>query len=163
MAALDNPHWEDYAQARAAGLSQRNAYRKAYPRSKSWKDGTVDVKACNLEKEDKILVRYQELKDAAAFMAGGSVMTRIEKREILANMARDETLSAADRQRAIDLDNKMENEYTSKADASEQQARIDRIKAETARIKGENNDDISQDDGFMEALQGEVAEVWQQE
>lgn len=163
MAALENPHWEEYAQARAAGLSQRNAYRKAYPRSENWKDGTVDVKACNLEKEDKILVRYRELKDAAAFMAGGAVMTRIEKREILANMARDETLPTADRQRAIDLDNKMENEYTSKADASEQQARIDRIKAETAKIKGEDRNENDPDDGFLDAIRGEVDKVWQQE
>ena len=163
MAALDNPHWEDYAQARAEGLSQRKAYRKAYPRSEKWKDATVDAKACNLEKEDKILARYKELKDAAAFMAGGAVMTRIEKREILANMARDETLPAADRQRAIDLDNKMENEYASKADATEQQARIDKIKAETARIKGEDRNEEGQNDGFIAALRGEVSEVWQEE
>lgn len=162
MAALDNPHWEDYAQARAAGLSQRKAYRKAYPRSEKWKDGTVDAKACNLEKEDKILARYQELKEAAAFMAGGAVMTRIEKRELLASMARDEKLPAADRQRAIDLDNKMENEYTSKADTDEQQARIDKIKAETARIKGEEPDGNTPDDGFIDALQGQVPEVWQE-
>lgn len=159
MAALDNPHWEDYAQARAAGLSQRKAYRKAYPRSEKWKDATVDAKACNLEKEDKILARYQELKEAAAFIAGGAVMTRIEKRELLARMARDERLHVSDRQRAIDLDNKMENEYTSKADVDEQKARTERIRAETARIKGDGNEDIP-DDGFVDALKGEAAEVW---
>lgn len=113
MAALSNPHHEDYAQARAAGLSQRKAYRKAYPRSENWKDGTVDAKACNLEKLDKIKARYQELKDIAAQSAGGAVMTRNEKRRLLAEMARNEELPASDRQRAIDLDNKMEDEYTS--------------------------------------------------
>lgn len=162
MAALENTHWEDYAQARVAGLSQRKAYRKAYPRSEKWKDSTVDAKACKLEKEDKILARYNELKEAAAFMAGGAVMTRNEKREMLASMARDETLPAADRQRAIDMDNKMENEYTSKADREEQRARTDRIKAETARIKGEGLSDNMPDDGFIDALRGEVAEVWQE-
>lgn len=113
MAALSNPHHEDYAQARAAGLSQRKAYRKAYPRSVNWKDGTVDAKACNLEKLDKIKARYQELKEIAAQSAGGAVMTRNEKRRLLAEMARNEELPASDRQRAIDLDNKMEDEYTS--------------------------------------------------
>ena len=161
MAALENPHWEDYAQARAAGLSQRKAYRKAYPRSEKWKDSTVDAKACHLEKEGKIVARYNELKETAAFMAGGAVMTRNEKRRLLANMARDKTLPAADRQRAIDLDNKMENEYTSKSDTEEQQARIDKIKAETARIKGEEPDGSTQDDGFIDALKGQVPEVWQ--
>lgn len=162
MAALSNPHWEDYAQARAEGLSQRKAYRKAYPRSEKWKDGTVDAKACNLEKEDKIVARYNELKDAAAFMAGGAVLTRIEKRELLATMARDETLPAADRQRAIDLDNKMEDEYTRHKDKEEQQARIDKLKAETSRIKGEEPDGNTPDDGFIDALQGQVPDVWQE-
>lgn len=111
MAALSNPHWEDYAQARAAGLSQRKAYRAAYPKSEKWKDSTVDVKASKLEKEDKVLVRYQELKDEAANAAGGAVMTRNEKREMLAKMARDTNLTARERQAAIDIDNRMEDEY----------------------------------------------------
>jgi hypothetical protein len=160
MPALTNPKWEDYAQARASGLSQRKAYRKAYPRSEKWKDGTVDAKACNLEKEDKIRARYAELKDTAALMAGGAVMTRNEKRELLATMARDDTLPAADRQRAIDLDNKMEDEYTRHKDKEEQQARIDKLKAETAKIKGDDPDGDMPGDGFIEALNGEVEAVW---
>ena len=43
--------------------------------------------------------------------------------------------------------------------AAEQQARIDKLKAETARIKGEDTD-TDQDDGFIEALKGEVADTW---
>ena len=112
MAALVNPHWEDYAQARAAGDSQRVAYRKAYPRSEKWKDATVDNKAYVMEKKGEIRARYQELKEAAANAADGCVMTRIEKRTLLAEMARNPENSPADRQRAIDLDNKMEDEYT---------------------------------------------------
>ena len=75
------------------------------------KDSTVDVKASKLEKEDKVLVRYQELKDEAANAAGGAVMTRNEKREMLAKMARDTNLTARERQAAIDIDNRMEDEY----------------------------------------------------
>lgn len=159
MAVLDNARHETFAQELAKGVSQRKAYRAAYPNSENWKDSTVDAKACNLAKKDKIMARFQELKEEAA---AGAVMTRKEKRELLATMARDETLPAADRQRAIDLDNKMENEYTSKADANEQQARIDKIKAETARIRGEEADENNQDDGFIDALQGQVPEVWQE-
>lgn len=114
MAALSNPHWEDYAQARASGLSQRKAYRAAYPKSEKWKDSTVDAKACNLEKQDKVRARYQEIKDDAANSAGGAVMSRNEKREMLAAMARNQELSVADRQRAIDMDNKMEDEYATR-------------------------------------------------
>lgn len=48
------------------------------------------------------------------------------------------------------------------ADTEEQKARIDKIKAETARIRGEEPDENNQDDGFIDALQGQVPEVWQE-
>jgi phage terminase small subunit len=48
------------------------------------------------------------------------------------------------------------------ADREEQQARIEKLKAETARIKGEDPDGSAQDDGFMDALRGEVADAWQE-
>ncbi len=109
MAVLANPHWEDYAQARAKGMSQRKAYREAFPSSAKWKDNTVDNKASALEREHKeILARYEELKAEAATEA---VLTRAEKREMLADMARNPELSARERQAAIDIDNKMEDEY----------------------------------------------------
>lgn len=112
MAVLANPHWEDYAQARAKGLSQRKAYREAYPSSVKWKDNTVDSKASELERKNgAILDRLAEIKEEAANAAGGAVMTRNEKRQMLADMARNPELSARERQAAIDIDNKMEDEY----------------------------------------------------
>lgn len=119
MAVLSNPHWEDYAQARAEGLSQRKAYRKAFPRAEAWKDNTVDNKASALERDNgEILARYQELKNEAAHAAGGAVLTRNEKRMLLAKMARDPELSPKERQGAIDLDNKMEDEYINRVEAN---------------------------------------------
>ena len=109
MAVLSNPRWEAYAQARAKGLSQIKAYREAYPKSINWKDDTVDNKASALERNNaQIKARYSELKEEAATDA---VLTRAEKREILAAMARNEELSAKERQSAIDIDNKMQDEY----------------------------------------------------
>lgn len=110
MAVLKNPRWENFAQALAAGDSQRTAYRKAYTKSQKWKDNTVDSRAYELLKNSEVLDRYNELKAEAAI---GVVLARKEKREILAKMARDENLLPSDRQRAIDLDNKMEDEYVS--------------------------------------------------
>ena len=49
-----------------------------------------------------------------------------------------------------------------KKDEEEQQARIDKIKAETARIKCEEPGENTPDDGFIDALQGQVPEVWQE-
>lgn len=118
MAVLDNARHETFAQELAKGVSQRKAYRAAYPKSEKWKDATVDAKACNLAKDDKVKARYTELKEEAAKAAGGAVMTRNEKRMLLAEMARNMELPASDRQRAIDLDNKMEDEYTSNVNLS---------------------------------------------
>lgn len=50
----------------------------------------------------------------------------------------------------------------SERDIEEQIARIDKLKAETARIKGESPDDNNTDDGFIEALQSECESVWQE-
>ena len=54
--------------------------------------------------------------------------------------------------------------WTAKADLDEeeQRARIDKLKAETARIKGEGQGEEMQDDGFLEALRGEVAATWEE-
>jgi phage terminase small subunit len=52
---------EKYVQGLVAGLTQRKAYRNAYPNSENWKDSTVDSKASVLLKNEKVLARYQEL------------------------------------------------------------------------------------------------------
>ena len=55
------PKQEKYVQGLVAGLSQRKAYREAYPNSTKWKDATVDNKASAMLREDEILARYNEL------------------------------------------------------------------------------------------------------
>ena len=52
---------EKYVQGLVAGLSQRQAYLKAYPNSKEWKDRTVDSRASELLKKSNVLGRYNEL------------------------------------------------------------------------------------------------------
>ncbi|TCL35635.1 phage terminase small subunit [Anaerospora hongkongensis] len=54
---------EKFVQAIITGMSQREAYRSAYPKSKNWADNVVDVKASELLKNGKVLVRYNELHD----------------------------------------------------------------------------------------------------
>ena len=51
----------------------------------------------------------------------------------------------------------------SEKDIEEQIARIEKTKAETARIKGESPDDEKADDGFLEALQSKAESVWQEQ
>ncbi|MGT2834031.1 terminase small subunit [Streptococcus hyointestinalis] len=60
MAKL-TPKQELFVQGIIAGLSQRQAYRKAYPSAKSWQDNVVDNRASELLKNGEVLVRYREL------------------------------------------------------------------------------------------------------
>ena len=48
-------------------------------------------------------------------------------------------------------------------DNEEQRARIEKTKAETSRIKGEDPGADAQDDGFLEAMRGETQSVWEEE
>ena len=52
---------EKYVQGLVTGLSQRKAYREAYPNSIDWKDRTVDSRASELFKKSNVLGRYNEL------------------------------------------------------------------------------------------------------
>lgn len=66
MAGNLTQNQELYAQARSRGLTQRQAYREAYPRSRNWKDSSVDNKACALESNVKVAARLAELNKQAA-------------------------------------------------------------------------------------------------
>lgn len=52
---------EKYVQGLVAGLSQREAYKQAYPNSTKWKDSAIDSNASTLMKNTKVLQRYNEL------------------------------------------------------------------------------------------------------
>ena len=54
---------ERFVQELIRGKSQREAYRTAYPKSVKWKNEVVDVKASELLKNSKVLVRYNEIHD----------------------------------------------------------------------------------------------------
>jgi hypothetical protein len=113
---------ERYCQNRIAGDSQRQAYRKAFPQSRKWKDATVDNKAYALEKSDEVKARLAELQKEADALAEKEAekacLTRVQKRQILARLATEPNASAQDICKAIDLDNKMQGEYVEKVSVS---------------------------------------------
>jgi phage terminase small subunit len=53
---------EKFVQGLFAGLSQREAYKQAY-NCKNMSDSVIDVKACELAKNGKVVVRLKEMKD----------------------------------------------------------------------------------------------------
>jgi hypothetical protein len=114
MAALENARHERFAQGIAQGLSQRKAYREAFPNSKKWKDETVDSKACNLAKEDKISARLQELRDESSSKA---VKSTQERKEWLSSIIDNQAEDMNARLKACDMLNKMDGDYVTKVEA----------------------------------------------
>ena len=111
MPALKNPKHETFVQALFAGKSQRVAYREAFPNAANYKDNTVDARACELAKDSKIVVRLQELQDAAA---SPLILDRQGRMLILTEIAMNEQLFPKPRMQAIDILNKMTGEYIEK-------------------------------------------------
>ena len=76
---------EKYVNNLVKGMSQRIAYRNAYPSSKKWKDETVDSKASTLLKNEKVKERYKTLID--------KVNNKLEERTIMNALERMEWLT----------------------------------------------------------------------
>lgn len=71
---------ELYCQARLRGLTQRAAYREAYPSSGKWKDSAVDSAASRLEANSKVSARLAALNDETAKDA------KISRKKLLARL-----------------------------------------------------------------------------
>ena len=117
MAELTNARHEKFAQCIASGMSQRKAYRAAFPKSVNWKDETVDSKASVLSKNDKVVERLGELAKESSSKA---VMTAKERKEWLTALIYKEGEDTKDRLKAIDILNRMEGEYIEKVNINGQ-------------------------------------------
>lgn len=107
------PKQEKFIQNIVSGMSQRQAYKDAY-NAGNMTDESIDVEACKLFNDTKVSKRYQELMKK---LEDTAIMTAIEKRKLLKEMALDVGNSISDRIKAIDTDNKMAGEYVTKIDA----------------------------------------------
>jgi hypothetical protein len=115
VAELKSAKQEKFVQGLANGLSQRKAYRAAYPTSVKWKDSTVDVKASQLAADDKVLIRLQELRDISTSAA---VMSATQRKEWLSELINDSDERTENKLRAVDILNKMDGEYIEKVQVS---------------------------------------------
>ena len=123
---------EKFVQNLIKGMSQREAYRDAYPNDKST-DETVDKNACNLlNNNSKVLSRYNELLQKAEDKA---IMSAIERKKWLTKVIngeiKEETKYYDDHEvvvyekpadistkiKALDTLNKMSGEYITKVEA----------------------------------------------
>jgi dihydropteroate synthase len=117
VAELDNVKHENFVQNIFSGMSQRAAYRAAFPSSAKWKDKTVDNRAYELYNSGEILGRLKELQELSTSAA---VLTVTERKEMLSEIARDKQEKTKDRISAVDLLNKMDGAYTENVNVSGQ-------------------------------------------
>ena len=68
-----------------------------------------------------------------------------------------------DEKERLDAAKQLAKRYGLDREEIEKQAKIEKLKAEIARLKGESPDDDKTDDGFLEALQSEAESVWQEQ
>lgn len=100
-----------FAHLWANGLnSAAECYRQAYKINSGTGDWWCRSSAYNLIRKPHVQALVSRLK--AEYDAARPALSRSTKREILRDMAIADTLDAVDRQRAIDLDNKMQSEYS---------------------------------------------------
>ncbi len=104
---------DKYVQCLIQGMSQRQAYRKAFPNSKKWKDRTVDARASELLKVSNVLGRYNELKEKADNEA---ILSRVQRMRLLSDIAVNDEERTDNQMKAIDILNKMDGDYTNKVD-----------------------------------------------
>lgn len=114
MGVLSNAKNEKFAQGIFEGLSQRKAYRAAFPSSKKWKDSTVDSRASELYNTSEILGRVKELQEEAA---DNSILSVIERKKWLSGVIESFDERTENKLKALDLLNKMDGEYTTKIEA----------------------------------------------
>lgn len=115
---------EKFIQNIVQGMSQREAYKSSY-NAKNMKDDTIDNKACNLFKQDKIRARYEELlkkiEDKAIMTAEERQiwLSKVVKGDIKITREYEDEIKEyepymSDRLKAMDILNKMSGEYTQK-------------------------------------------------
>lgn len=121
-----NAKQEMFVQNLVKGMSQREAYKKAY--NATYNVNAIDSKACNLFNSDKIQARYKELMKE---IKDQSIMTAIERRKWLTDVINGKELETVEitlpdgqkelvgskeadlntKMKAMDMLNKMDGEY----------------------------------------------------
>lgn len=89
------PKREAFAAGLAQGLSQSEAYRRAFPKSQAWKDATVWRKASLLAAVGEVKARLAEIQAAAAERCLVTLETHVAELARLRQKAEDEGQLAA--------------------------------------------------------------------
>lgn len=138
MAELQNARHEKFAQGIASGLSQRKAYRAAFPNSVKWKDTTVDNRASELAKTSEVLGRLKQL---AQKTSNDAIMDAAERKEWLTKVIKSGIEETKDKLKAIDLLNRMDGTYITKVEVDANVNVTDKVKEVENYIKGKRSNE----------------------
>lgn len=112
------------------------------------------------EKESELIAGQDEvLRYFTSVMRGESYSSVLARRE---DGSEEVIEKPPDEKERLDAAKQLAKRYGLDREEIERQAKIDKLKAEIARLKGEAPDDDNTNDGFMEALQSEAESVWQE-
>ena len=113
MATLDNARHERFIQNIVKGMTQRQAYKDAFPDNNS-NDKTIDEAASRLFNDSKVHARYEELLEE---LEDKSIMSAKDRMKWLTNLINGEEGYISDKLKSIDILNKMSGEYITKIEA----------------------------------------------
>ncbi len=103
------------------GKSQRQAYKIAYPNSKKWVNESIDARASALFNSNKVIIRYKELSEKAKTKSESkAIMSSIERKKWLTGLLKDKDIRLNDKLKAIDILNKMDGEYITKIETTDE-------------------------------------------
>lgn len=144
------PKQEQYCRNRAIlRMSQRKAYIDAYPKAKEWKPATADTRAYELERESEIQARLKELQDEL-------------KEDILKEAAWTRQDALSELQKLIKRAN-TEMDTTGVMSGPNVSAIINAVKELNGIFDVTAETAESENDGFIEALNVQAKEVWNDE
>lgn len=143
-----------------AGYSKKTAMEQGYQllQKTSVQEYIADRMA---EKEAELIASQDEvLRYFTSVMRGESFSSVLARQEDGSETVIEKP---PDEKERLDAAKQLAKRYGLDREEIEKQAKIEKLKAEIARLKGEAPDDDKADDGFLEALQSEAESVWQEQ
>lgn len=130
-------------------MSQRDAYIDAYPKAKDWKPSSIDEVACRLANDIKIVSRREELRqEQSSQIAKEAKWTRQDAFKTL-----NKLITKAEEE--IETNDGMSGPNVS--------AIINAVKELNSIYEVTAEKTETEKDGFIEALNGQAKEVWNDE
>ena len=142
-----------------AGYSEKYAHTNA---AKLLQNTTImDFIAARMaEKEESLIAKQDEVMRYFTSVMRGESRSSVLARTVEGS---EEVIEKPpDEKERLDAAKQLAKRYGLDGEEIERQAKIEKLKAEIARLRGESPDDNKADDGFLDALKGEVESVWQE-